>query len=318
MAAIMKKKVGVTMTTEMTETLKWGVKRRLEFVDFRLFWEGRVNRPDLAKVFGISVQQASADIQLYQQIAPGNTDYDAGLKTYVRLPTFRAFFLGRSADRHLLRMVALKNGWMTKDETWFNDLPPYEVVALPRRNTDPDILLQVLDAIRLKQEITIEYQSMTGTPHGARKIAPHALAHSAGRWYVRAWSRDHNDFRDYHLSRIGHVLKAEEIQADFSLDYEWHQQIDLVIIPNPELNPARQQAVAAEYNMTDNTLVMPVRLSLSFYLLSEYNMDVMPDRLSPEKQQIVLKNKEQVIQARESAREMAKQALVRSQRTKID
>ncbi len=303
------------MADETKESLKWGVKQRLEFVDFRLFWEGRLNRLDLAKVFGISVQQASSDLQIYQQLAPGNMDYDVALKSYVRLPSFRPVFIGKSAaDRHLLRMVALKKGWMTKEETWFDVLPPYEVVALPRRDTDPDILLRVLDAIRLKRVIAVQYQSMTGTPHGIRHIAPHALAHSAGRWYVRAWSRDHNDFRDYHLSRIGTVSDSEEAKVDFSLDYEWHHQIDLVIIPNPELSPDRQRAVAVEYNMADNALVMPIRLSLSFYLMSEYNLDVPPGKLAAEKQQIVLKNKEQVAQARDTSREMAKQALVRMQR----
>jgi len=27
--------------------LKWGVERRLEFIEFRLFWEGGVNRADI-------------------------------------------------------------------------------------------------------------------------------------------------------------------------------------------------------------------------------------------------------------------------------
>ena len=36
------------------ERLRWGVRRRLEFIDFRLFWDGRFNRSDLAHTFGIS------------------------------------------------------------------------------------------------------------------------------------------------------------------------------------------------------------------------------------------------------------------------
>ncbi len=27
--------------------LKWGVERRLEFIEFRLYWEGGVNRSDI-------------------------------------------------------------------------------------------------------------------------------------------------------------------------------------------------------------------------------------------------------------------------------
>ena len=50
--------------------LKWGVERRLEFIEFRLFWEGSINRADLVEFFGVSVPQASKDLALYQERAP--------------------------------------------------------------------------------------------------------------------------------------------------------------------------------------------------------------------------------------------------------
>ena len=50
--------------------LKWGVERRLEFIEFRLFWEGGVNRSDLIDTFGVSVPQASKDLTHYQERAP--------------------------------------------------------------------------------------------------------------------------------------------------------------------------------------------------------------------------------------------------------
>ena len=53
--------------------LRWGVERRLEFIEFRLFWEGYVNRGDLIDVFGISVQQASTDLNRYLGLAPEGT-----------------------------------------------------------------------------------------------------------------------------------------------------------------------------------------------------------------------------------------------------
>jgi hypothetical protein len=39
--------------------LRWGVEQRLEFIEFRLFWEGHVNRSDLMEQFRISVNKAS-------------------------------------------------------------------------------------------------------------------------------------------------------------------------------------------------------------------------------------------------------------------
>ena len=45
------------MDKERSE-LRWGVEQRLEFIEFRLFWEGHVNRSDLMEQFGVSVNHA--------------------------------------------------------------------------------------------------------------------------------------------------------------------------------------------------------------------------------------------------------------------
>ncbi|PCG07421.1 WYL domain-containing protein, partial [Sphingomonas ginsenosidimutans] len=45
--------------------LRRGVESRLEFIEFRLFWEGHVNRSDLIDVFGVSINQASTDLNRY-------------------------------------------------------------------------------------------------------------------------------------------------------------------------------------------------------------------------------------------------------------
>ena len=44
---------------EAATVLKWGVERRLEFIEFRLFWEGSINRAALVETFGVSVPQAA-------------------------------------------------------------------------------------------------------------------------------------------------------------------------------------------------------------------------------------------------------------------
>jgi hypothetical protein len=295
-----------------SEQLRWGVRRRLEFVDFRLFWDGRFNRSDLSATFGISPQQASADIGQYEKIAAANLNYDRAEKAYVRTESFAPAFIGETIERYLLQLVAIENRWMRPDDTWFDAIPPIEIVTLGRRATDPTVLLRVLDAIRKDQEIDIEYASLTGSVQPSRTIAPHALAHSAGRWYVRSWSRDHNDFRDYNLNRIAAVLDHRPASIDAALDFEWIHKINLVIQPNPALSPERQAAVAAEHAMTNGQLIRPCRLSLSFYLMSEYNLDVEPGVLKPEKQQIILHNRDEVTQARASSRQMSIEALARA------
>lgn len=299
----------------MTHTdfdLKWGVRKRLEFIEFRLFWYGRFNRPDLAEAFGISSQQATNDISIYQQIAEGNCSYDPKQKAYLRNVGFQPNLIAKSTDRYLLQLVAVASGWMEEKETWFENAPPIEVVSLGRAPIDPINLLTVLDAIRNKNQVNIEYQSLTGSPSSSRVIAPHAITYSVGRWYVRAWNEEHNDFRDYHLNRIRNAGDSSLCNVDVDLDYQWFQRINFELSPNPRLDSGRQHAIEREYGMVEGMLKVPVRLSHAFYLMDQYNLDVDENILKPEKQQLVLINREDVLAASRLARKMSKEALERS------
>ena len=271
----------------------------------------------MASTFGISPQQASVDVGQYERMAPDNVVYDRAAKAYKRTDDFMPAFLGEAVEPHLQQLVAIEHGWLQAEDTWFKAMPSIDVAALRRRPTDPVVLLRVLDAVRNRLEIDIDYGSLTGTDQPSRTIAPHALSYSAGRWYVRCWARAHNDFRDYNLNRIVAVADSRRSSIDPGLDFEWMHQMNLVIVPNPDLPEHRQATVAWEHGMTDRRLTLPCRLSLSFYLMSEHNLDEAPGVLKPEKQQIVLENREEVIQARQLARKMSDEALARAQEANV-
>ncbi len=291
--------------------VKWGVRKRMEFIEFRLFWYGRFNRPDLSSAFDISAQQATNDISMYQRHAPGNCQYDPKQKSYVRLPDFNPNLLKRGGERYLLQLVAIASGWMERNETWFEEMPPVEVVSLERAPVDTMHLMAILDAIRLKQKLTVSYHSMTGAPASERTIAPHAITHSKGVWYVRAWNEGHNDFRDYHLNRIGATRNAEPSDIDYDLDYQWFQKINFVLAPNPLLDESIQVAIRNEYAMVEGTKTVAVRLSHAFYLMDQYNLDLEEGQIPPKKQQLILKNREDVVAAVRTARMMSVEALER-------
>jgi len=291
---------------------KWNVEKRLEFIEFRLYWDGRLNRRDLVDTFGISAQQASADIATYEEIAPENLSYDPGRKTYLRSDPFSPNLIANWTHRYLLQLVAIESGWMDAEDTWFDQAPPVEIVTLGRKRVDSNVLMCVLDGIRGDRQTTILYRSMTGSATSSRLIEPHALSFCAGRWYVRAWASEHNDFRDYNLNRIQSAELAGPATVNRSLDFEWHHTFDLVIVPNPDLPAERQAAVVYEYEMSDKKLELNCRLSVSFYIMSEHNLDVAPGTLSPFKQQIILQNQEEVTQARSVARKLSQDALKRT------
>src|SRR3954471_3816131 len=58
------------------------VERRLALVTARLQWEGRANRGDLVERFGISPNQATADVKQFAALFPGALIYDPKPKTH--------------------------------------------------------------------------------------------------------------------------------------------------------------------------------------------------------------------------------------------
>lgn len=300
---------------DFPEKPKPNVQRRLEFIEFRLLWNGRFNRKDLSEIFQISSQQASADIAIYERLAPGNSKYDNAIKAYLRTDNFKPNFINDLADRYLLQMVAICNDWINIDDTWFETLPHLEVVTLKRRKTDSLLLMRILDAIRDKLELDVDYRSIN-SPEGLRRwIAPHALAYNSGRWYLRAWSRERNDFRDFNLNRIINIHSQQAASVDVNLDYEWNNYIDLQLTPNPNLSQETQSAVAEEYDIIDGCIVKNIRLSQVFYFMNEYNLDIELDKIDPKKQQLILLNRDEVKTAQIVARKMSMEALKRAQQT---
>lgn len=105
--------------------LRWGVEQRLEFMEFRLFWEGYVNRSDLMDQFGVSVNQASTDLNRYIGFAPDNMLYDKSARTYVRGSEFKPQFLESDASRYLAQLRSVADGLLDREDAWIANLPPY-------------------------------------------------------------------------------------------------------------------------------------------------------------------------------------------------
>lgn len=56
--------------------LRWGVERRLECIGALLFWGRHMNQDNLMEAFGMSENQASADLTRYIGMVPNNIVYD--------------------------------------------------------------------------------------------------------------------------------------------------------------------------------------------------------------------------------------------------
>ncbi len=277
--------------------LKWGVERRLEFIEFRLFWEGGVNRADLIEMFGVSVPQASNDLTLYQTRAPHNAVYDKSAKRYVAGPDFAPVFLNPDPDSYLMRLRARAEGAVT--ETWIAAPPQADIALTPHRAVDSTILRAVLAAVRTGKSLDILYQSMSRDRPDAmwRRMTPHAFGHDGFRWHVRSWCHVDGRFKDFLLPRILEVGEQGAAGADGTQDRLWHDCFDIVIVPHPLLSPGQQAVVAKDFGMEDGQTVLTVRYAMLFYVLKRLGLLDDASTRDPRSQHIVARDAQAVAEA---------------------
>ena len=281
--------------------LRWGVEKRLEFIEFRLFWEGGINRADITKYFGVSVPQASNDLTQYQELAPHNVRYDKSEKRYFASNSFKSLFLRPDADRYLTQLRSICDGVLPAEETWLTETPPFEALTMPRRLVDANVLRAVLHAIRNKKSLEIHYQSLTRAKAIWRWITPHALGFDGLRWHTRAFCHIDHKFKDFLLPRFLGTRQEGEPGADRAEDYIWHEFTAVVLKPNPHLNEDQKRVVALDYGMSDQRLEVKVRLAWLYYFLRRLNLDFEETKHDPRQQQLVLANPDQVRKAHSRA-----------------
>ena len=72
--------------------MRWSTRKRLEFIESRLFWDGKISRKDLTDYFDVSVPQATKDLKMYSELAPENIHYDNRAKHYQAGTNFKPEF----------------------------------------------------------------------------------------------------------------------------------------------------------------------------------------------------------------------------------
>ena len=279
---------------EVATALKWGVERRLEFIEFRLFWEGGVNRSDIIEMFDVSVPQASKDLTLYQERAPHNALYDKSAKRYVASPQFSPIFQKPDPDGYLSRLRSLAEGLTEPSESWIANPPQTDIALTPRREVDSGVLQAVLGAVRESRSIEIYYQSMSRERADPmwRRITPHAFGYDGFRWHVRAYCHIDKKFKDFLLPRILECVGRASRELRLIRTGNGMNTFDVEIGPHPDLTPSQQTVVAKDYGMKNGRAILTVRYAMLFYVLKRLGLLGDAAKLSPRTQHIVTLNRE--------------------------
>lgn len=270
----------------------WGKAARLQFIEFRLYWEGRINRGDLVEHFEISIPQASLDLGSYLDLAPGNMDYDKQRKAYFATSIFKPVFIVPTANDYLSQLEMLR----AEQESPFSHrsfvgLPPaFDIAPSPDRVVNAEIFRKVLQAIRENKAVEMEYQSMSRPEPIWRWIAPHAIASDGFRWHIRAYCFENKKFIDFIFGRILALRDTRDGGVDPSDDVQWHSLIELTIGPNPDLTEGQKRGIELDYGMQDGVTTLVIREALTQYMKKRLGLtaNISGKDASPEAQHLRL------------------------------
>lgn len=283
--------------------MRWGVEQRLEFIEFRLFWEGSINRADITDFFGVSVPQASKDLTAYQERAPGNMEYDTRAKRYVAAEKFVLRFLDPDPYVYLAQLRAVTEGTVPSHDSWIAELPRADIALTPKRDIDIGVLRKILDAVREGASVEVFYQSMNkARPEPIwRRITPHAFGFDGFRWHVRAYCHLEHKFKDFLLPRILEIGAKGDPGETADRDWLWNNYFDVIIGPHPALTESQKKVVAKDYGLDQGNGVLSVRYAMLFYVLKRLGLLGDAAKQSAHTQHIVTINRKETEAALEKA-----------------
>ena len=251
----------------------WGQDRRLEFIEFRLLWDGKINRGEVAEYFNVSIQQASLDFARYMLLAKDNMEYDRREKVYRATKKFTPLFIAPDTQTYLNELSGLATGTISRSFSFMGARPPCDVVTLPVRRVRTEVLLPTLWAMRDGTEIDITYQSMRSPDPTRQWIAPHSLAFDGTRWHARAWCHRSSQFRDFVLTRFQEMHGRRAGSVNRQEDVEWQTYFVVEIEPNPNLTISQRESVINDFGMVDGRLSKTIRRALVSYFVRHLSID---------------------------------------------
>lgn len=253
--------------------MRFNVRRRMEYIEFCLRWEGHVGRKHLQETFEISPQQASKDLTLYSENCPHNMIYNPRQKAYLPSERFKPQFIENSSKEYFRELELLANGYRSKDEIWITRAPEFETVQVGVRKVDVKVLALVVSAINMGTAIKFDYTSISSGATTERLVVPRALGGDGHRWHIRGFDVSKDRFSDFLLSRIDRAQKYDGTAVVSEVDHDWEETVVLELEADPGLPEDRRIRIEQEYDMNDRVLFVRTRKAMLFYVLRNYGFD---------------------------------------------
>ena len=247
----------------------WAARERLRFVERSAWWAGEVNRRDLMEVFGVSMAQASADLQTYMEMNDGALAYNKSRKCYEGQEGMGCVLHEPSLGEAV--SVFLEGGEVVRGlGGGADDGGSVGRVVTPVREPRLAVARRVFLAVVRKQRVRVRYWSVNSGSAMWRWVVPHALAHDGYRWHARAWCETREGFRDFVLARMERAEwpKFGEGGAAVELperDAAWEEWETLSLRASSTLGETERKAIELDYGMKSGKLRYRVRKAMRQY-----------------------------------------------------
>lgn len=254
------------------EDISWGVKKRLQFIEFQLLFKREINSRTLVSEFGISRQQASGDIKLYKGLYPENLlPYSASDKSYRPSTVFSPHFINESLT------PSFNDNY---DELSGNK--SIETIPTLKRNQRRGLLPKIMLAIESHSDIQAVYKS-ANSPFGLkRRLKPFGIAYVGNRAHLRAYCYEQCEYRNFVLSRFStlpELINGKSREFKLPEDTMWNEEVSVMLEANPNLCKDGRALIIQEYNIKKVAL-FNIRKSLLHYFFAHNNLPLHEDDMS--------------------------------------
>ena len=279
------------------DDVKWNTRQRLQYIELMAFYTGVVTRSDIARTFGISDAAATKDLKLYSQFAPDNLTYKHGVFGFIPTPGFKEIFSDLSPAK-VLPLIAGNlptAGGPAENQLVYGVV--VESLPMPARLPDKHDLAQIIQAIKNKRQLRVQYRSLSDREgEEERIIEPHSLVNTGLRWHLRAYNEQTFDFRDFVLSRITQAkVMAEPAESSPQYDDDWIETVTLKLTPHTGLSQQKQLHLLIDYGVSEGDIEVEVRRALLGYVLQRLSVDTSRDHsLNPNAYQLILVNRDEI------------------------
>lgn len=230
----------------------WSQRQRLEHISRVLFWRGWIRRSDLTSYYGISPQQVSADLVVFQNLQPDAVYYETHRKRYEIRENFQPglYTPDPIADLQLL-------GYLSRSEVSIFEEAPSPLKVCITKHT-----CQLVRSALAQQSVEVEYFCANSGETSWHRMSPSKFIFDGLQLHVRGWCFTCNGYRDFVISRISGIRKPIALDAPLVSDAEWNTSINITLRPAPHLDGTHRTAVEMDYGMKDGVLHSTVRKAM--------------------------------------------------------